>query len=85
MFNFDYLEDVIVECAEDLKKNHSYFPGNDQLFKVVKDSPRLPTEDTDLFNCQVTRPLFQSKRTRSDMQVFVVFLCTRMKSPREQD
>ena len=31
---FDYLEDVIVEAAEDLKNNRSYYPGNDQLMKV---------------------------------------------------
>ena len=34
---FDYLEDVIVECAEDLKNSHSYYPGKNQLFKVVED------------------------------------------------
>ena len=34
---FDYLEDVIVECAENLKNSHFYNPGNNQLFKVIKN------------------------------------------------
>ena len=36
---FDSLEDVIVECAEDLKSSRSYCLGNDQLFKVVVIRP----------------------------------------------
>ena len=38
---FDYLEDVIMEVADDLKNSCSYYPGNDQLFKVDDDSQRL--------------------------------------------
>ena len=38
---FDYLEDVIVGVADDLKNSCSYYPGNDQLMKVDYDSPSL--------------------------------------------
>ena len=31
---FDYLEDVLVEAANDLKNSCSYYPENDQLMKV---------------------------------------------------
>ena len=82
---FDYLEDVIVECAEDLKNSCSYNPDNNQLFKVIKDSPRLPSENTDLFRRHVARLLFISKRARPDIQVCVAFLCTQVKSTTEQD
>ena len=41
---FNYLEDVIVEAAEDLKNSCSYYSGNDQLFKVDDDSPRHATK-----------------------------------------
>ena len=44
---FDYLEDVIVEAAEDLKNSCSYYPGNNQLFKVDEDSPRLSPKDAE--------------------------------------
>ena len=46
---FDYLEDVIVECTEDLRNNRSYYPRKDYFFKVAKDLPRLLPEDTDIF------------------------------------
>ena len=82
---FDYIENVIVECAEDLKNSCSYFPGNNQLFKVNEDSPNLPPEDADLFHPHVARLLSVSKRARPDIQVCVAFLCTRAKSPMEKD
>ena len=44
---FDYLEDIIVEASEDLQHSRSYYPGNDSLMKVDKDSPRLPAKDAD--------------------------------------
>ena len=73
---FNNLQDVTVECAEDLKNSCSYYPGNNQLFKVVEDSPRLPPEDADLFHHHVARLLFASKRARSNIQVCVAFLYT---------
>ena len=82
---FDYLEDVIVEASRNLKNSCSYYPGNDSLMKVDKDSPRLPTKDADLFHLHVARPLFASKRARSDIQVCLTFLCTRVIAPTEQD
>ena len=63
---FDYLEDVIVEAANDLKKIRSYYPGNDQLMKVDYDSLSLSPKDAKLFNCYVTRLLFVSKRAMPD-------------------
>ena len=47
---FDYLEDIIVECLDDLKKATSIFPANDNLFKLDEDSPRLDNKKSDLFH-----------------------------------
>ena len=47
---FDYLEDVIVEAAEDLKNSRSYYPGNNQLMKVDNDSPSLSSSDAEIFH-----------------------------------
>ena len=82
---FYYLEDVIVETNEDLKNSHLYYLGNDSLMKVDQDSPRLPTKDAELFLSHVARLLFASKRTRPDIQVYVAFLCIRVKVLIEQD
>ena len=81
---FDYLDDVIVEAANDLKNSRSHYPGNNQLFKVDDDSPRLLQKDADIFHHHVAR-LFASKRVRPNIQVCVAFLCTQVKSPKEQD
>ena len=82
---FDYLEDVIVEASKDLKNSRSYYPGNDTLMKIDKDSPKLPIKDAGLFHRHVARVLLASKRARPDIQVCVAFLCTRVKAPTGQD
>ena len=47
---FNYLKDVIVEVAKDLKNSRSYYPGNNQLMKVDYNSPSLSTKDAELFH-----------------------------------
>ena len=81
---FDYLEDVIYEAADDLKNSCSYYPGNNQLFKVDDDSPRLSQKDAAISHHHIAILLFASKRARPDIQVCVTFLCTQVKSQTEQ-
>ena len=50
---FDYLEDVIVEAADDLKSRRSYYPGNNKLFKVDDESPKPLQKYVDIFHCHV--------------------------------
>ena len=64
---FDYLEDIIVECPDDLKKATSIFPANNNLFKLNEDSPRLDYKKSDLFQQITARLLFAAKRTRPDI------------------
>ena len=71
---FNYLEDLNVEAAEDMKDSCSYYPGNNQLFKVDHDSPRLLQKDADTFPCHIARQLFASKRARPNIQVCVALL-----------
>ena len=81
----DYLEDVIVEAIKYLKNSRSYYPGNGSLVKIGLNSPKLPIKNAELFHHHVARLLFASKKTRLDIQVFVAFLCTRVKALTEQD
>ena len=46
----DYLEDINVECPDDLKKATSIFPANDSLFKLNEDSLRLDNKKSDMFH-----------------------------------
>ena len=82
---FAYLEDVIVETADDLNISCSYYPENDQVMKVDYESPSLSPKDAELFHRHVARLLFASKRARPDIEVCVAFLCTHVKSPNKQD
>ena len=77
---FDYFEDVIAEAAEDLKNSHSYYHGNNQLFKVDSDSPSMQPKDAELLYCHIVRLLFTSKRSRPDIQSFVAYLSTTVRS-----
>ena len=76
---------MIFEAADDLKNSRSYYLGNNQLFKVDDNSPRLLQTDADIFHNHVARLKFASNRARPDIQVSVVFLCKQIKSPTEQD
>ena len=78
---FNYPNDVIVEAYDELKNSRSHYSGNDQLFKVDVESPRLPVKDTELFYHQVARLLFASKRARPDIQACVASLFTKVKLP----
>ena len=80
---FDYLEDIIVECPDDLKKATLIFPANDNLFKPNENSPYLDNKKSDLFHRITARLLFAAKRARPDIQVCVAFLCTQVKDPHE--
>ena len=83
---FDFLEDIIVEAPDDLKKSRLFYPGNDRLlFKVNPESPKLSQKQAELFHRIVARLLFASKQARPDIQVCVAFLCTRVKLPSEED
>ena len=73
---FDYLEDVIVEAADDLKNSCSYYPGIDQLMKVDYDSPSLSPKNAKLFHQYVARLLFASKRVRPGIQVCCILMHT---------
>ena len=82
---FVFLEDIIVECPDDLKKATSIFPANDNLFKLSKNSPRLNNKKSDLFHQITTRLLFAAKQARPNIQVCVAFLCTQVKNPHEDN
>ena len=68
-----------------MKNSRSYYHRNDQLSNVDYKSPSLPSKDAGLFNRHVARLFFVSKKAKPDIQVYVVFLCTRVKAPIEQD
>ena len=59
--------------------------ASDNLFTIDKTSPRLNDEKSDYFHRVTAIFLFAIKRTRLDIQVAVIYLCTRVKEPTELD
>ena len=83
---FKYLEDIIVEALDDLKKGRfNKYPANDKLFKADEKSKPLEPKRADMFHRIVARLLYASKRAQPDIAVAIVFLYTREQKPTEED
>ena len=60
---FEYLEDIIVEALENLKKGgFNKYLANNKLFKTDENSKPLEPKRADMFHCIVVRLLHASKR-----------------------
>ena len=55
------------------------------LFKLNEDAERLSKDKSEVFHKFVAKGLFASKRARPDILPAITFLCTRVKSPNEND
>jgi hypothetical protein len=60
-------------------------PAAENVFQVDDMSPLLDQERAEVFHTFVAKALFACKRSRRDLQVAVAMLCTRVKSPTEED
>lgn len=54
-------------------------PESNNLFKVYINSDPLDAEKADYFHCMTVRLIFYRKRLRSNIQLAMDFLCTRVK------
>jgi hypothetical protein len=79
----DYIEKMIKEFPETLKDSNC--PWNENLFKVNEEAERLSKDKSEIFHKFVAKGLFASKRARPDILPAIIFLCTRVKSPNEND
>ena len=82
----DYLQDIIEHLPDYLKSNRSSCtPAADHLFEVNSKATKLSRDKAEDFHHYVAKLLFAAKRARPDLQTAVAFLCTRVKSPDEDD
>jgi Reverse transcriptase (RNA-dependent DNA polymerase) len=79
----DYIEKMINEFPEALKDSNC--PWNENVFKVNEEAEKLSKDKSELFHKFVAKGLFAIKRTRPDILPAITFLCTRVKSPNEND
>ena len=83
---FDYLSDLIATLPEELTTKRIFnTPAADHLFEVNDIANKLNEKDSDTFHRTVAKLLFAAKRARPDIQTAIAFLCTRVKSPDEDD
>ena len=82
----EYVENMLKDFPRKLGANEvSPTPATDKLFNVDEDSPKLDKTRAEEFHTTVAKGLFACKRARPDIQPTIAFLCTRVKSPTEQD
>ena len=71
----DFPEEITGVCAT---------PASDHLFKVQENGRKLSKELAEVFHHTVYQLLFAANRARSEIQMAVLFLTTRVKAP-DQD
>jgi hypothetical protein len=81
----EYIQNVLDEVPHDMDGTAAT-PAANHLFTVNKTDPvKLDMERSAKFHHIVAQLLFLCKRARPDIQTSVSFLCTRVKSPNEDD
>jgi len=81
----EYILAALERCLEDITKNAAT-PAKDNLLEVREDmevNPHLPEYKAKCFQSVV--PLLYICRCRLDIMLPIGFLCTRVKSPTEDD
>ena len=79
-----YLEESIDESTMDIK-SIAATPARKDLFVIDKNSSPLTIPRSERFHHVVAKLLYVSKRARTDIQLAVAFLCTRVSCSTEQD
>ena len=80
----DYVEKIIEEFPENIVTT-AKTPAGEHLFKADAQSPKLNNKKAEDFHTTIAKCLFLCKRSRPDIQVAVAYLCTRVKSPDEDN
>jgi hypothetical protein len=79
-----YIDTVLNSFDEYKNLRKATTPANINLFKP-STGKLLKQKDRARFHTTVARLLYLSKRTRPDIQLPVLYLCTRVKEPNEED
>jgi hypothetical protein len=80
----EYLKEAITDSGMDVSKVAST-PANKDLFTVDDVSEQLDKRQGEIFHSIVAKLLYVSKRARTDAQLAIAFLCTRVSCSTEQD
>ena len=81
---YEFIDKMLADLPTDMDGT-ARTPAADHLFTVNPTPKSLPEETAILFHHNVAKLLFLCKRARPDLQTAVAFLCTRVKTPDEDD
>jgi hypothetical protein len=85
MSMFEYIDELLKECPEDLMKGASLTGASSHLYNMNENAVKLDNETAILYHHLMAKLLYLSKRTRPDLQMPVSFLTTWVKSPDVDD
>lgn len=83
---YNYLEEIFKEvdvCGD--MNGTAITPASDNLFTIEKLLLPLSNKQSNFFNGVIARFLFTAKQPRPDIQVAVLYSCTRVKCPIKSD
>jgi hypothetical protein len=80
----EYLKEAIADSGMDTSRVAAT-PAKRDLFAMDDKSKHLEKKKGELFHSIVAKLLYVSKRARTDLQLAVAFLCTRVSCSTEQD
>jgi len=80
-----YIMKVLDDLPSNLKLREAVTLAAEHLMNLNDSCRKLCEEDKEAFHHLVAKLLYLSKRARPDIQTAVAFLCTRVKSPDEDD
>ncbi|MGC9293583.1 MAG: reverse transcriptase domain-containing protein, partial [Acidobacteriaceae bacterium] len=81
----DYISNMVEEFPMNLKPTDTApTPASENLF-AEGDGPKLDKDKAELFHTFVAKGLFACKRARPDIHTAIALLCTRVKSPNQDD
>ena len=81
----EYVCDTLASSGIDLSGSTAPTPAKRNLFELDEASPLLSKESAELFHRVVAKLLYLSKRGRTDIQLAIAFLTTRVSRSTEQD
>ena len=82
------MKDYLVECISafgEVLNSNATTPANKSLMTVDENSKKLCEKQREVFHHIVQKLLHICKRGRLDLQVAIAFLCTRVRTPNQQD
>ena len=81
----EYLREAISESEMRIKQTTAPTSATKKLFEVDEKSPLLSKHEGEIFHSVAAKLLYVAIRTRMDLLLAVIFLCTRVSKCTEQD